>query len=153
MRKMIFILVIMFLIGGLTIFGLNRLSGIIYSNNISPSNNSNKFIDESKPEGSVDDSELEKQNENGQIYYENIDDAYKLLGINEVEAIKEKSSLYIKNVLKFTDVKVCKIKSFNLEGQKIIFNMVVNKENFTVMKNKETDEVIVQIETDADGGD
>lgn len=164
MKKTFFIIVVMFLIGGLTIFGLNRLSSVMYGDsninkkvspsnvNNNPSSSSDKFnIEEPKPEESFNDGDLEKQNSSGQIYYKNIDDAYKLLGINEVEAIKEKVSLYIKSVLKLTNVEECEVKSINLEGQKIIFNMTVNEENFTVVKNKETGEVIVQVDTD--GGD
>lgn len=151
MRKMVLLLVLMFILGILTIFGLNRLSSVMHSNNLSRSNSniSNDFIiEESKEEGSVNDNELENQNTSGQIYFKGIEDAYNLLGINEVENIKEKASLYIKDILKLTDIDECEVQSINLEGQKIFFNIKAKENIFTVIKDKETDEVIIQIDTE-----
>lgn len=151
-------LFLMFLLGGFTIFSLNRLSNSFYDNKSSKTNNyfnssssnvDNNFLSESIPEGEIQDSELENQNTSGQIYFKNIEDAYKVLGINEVEEIKEKSTSYIKNVLKLTDME-CLVQSINLEGQKIIFNMVIKEENFSVIKDRSTNVITIQVEEEGE---
>jgi len=154
LKKMFLALFLIFLLGGVTIFGLNRLSNSFYDNKSSKNNNyfnsnssnvNNDFLSESTPEGEIQDSELENQNTSGQIYFKNIEDAYKILGINEVEEIKEKSTAYIKNVLKLTDME-CLVQSINLEGQKIIFNMLIKEKQFSVIKDRNTNDIIIQIE-------
>jgi len=149
----------MFLLGGITIYGLNKSSffyinkssknNINFTTNSSKSNenlekNNNFVIEESKEEGELNDDELEKQN-TSQIYFKNIEEAYKLLGINEVEEIKEYSSNYIKTILKFTDINECLVESINIEGQKIIFNIVVKDDRFSVIKDRETNDITIQV--------
>jgi len=149
----------MFLLGGITIYGLNKSSffyinkssknNINFTTNSSKSNenlekNNNFVIEESKEEGELNDDELEKQN-TSQIYFKNIEEAYKLLGINQVEEIKEYSSNYIKTILKFTDINECLVESINIEGQKIIFNIVVKDDRFSVIKDRETNDITIQV--------
>jgi len=154
----------MFLIGGLTIFGLNRLSNFIYNNNKSVENNSSKnensdlndnsfHVNESFPsineqqqiDNEMNEDELENQN-NGQIYFKNIEDAYKLLGINEVEEIKEKASFYIKSVLKLTNIYECEVQSINQEEGKIIFDFMVEDKKFSLIKDRDTKNFTIQVE-------
>jgi|GEM_PF-5283738 hypothetical protein len=159
MKRMFVCLFLMFLLGGITIYGLNKSSffyinkssknNINFTTNSSKSNenlekNNNFVIEESKEEGELNDDELEKQN-TSQIYFKNIEEAYKLLGINEVEEIKEYSSNYIKTILKFTDINECLVESINIEGQKIIFNIVVKDDRFSVIKDRETNDITIQV--------